>query len=67
MKKISKMTGKQLYLYIFIFWVYVAMPIFILANFVENKLLMILGYFIISILFILAVLSVIKSWNDKNP
>jgi len=62
MKK--KITGKQLYIYIFLFGVYVVVPIILFSMYVKNTALMLIGFFLFLIVFVLAIFSIIKSWRE---
>lgn len=61
-----KLTGKQLYIYIFLFQILAVVPIILFAMYIENITLMYIGIVLFFIGFILAVISVFKSMYDKN-
>ncbi len=62
MKK--KIVGKQLYIYIFLFGVYVVVPIILFSMYVKNAVLMLIGFSLFFIVFVLAIFSTLKSWRE---
>ncbi len=60
----KKITGKQLYIYVFLFAVYIVIPIILFSMYIKNTALMLIGFFLFFVAFVLAVFSIIKSWRD---
>ena len=61
----KKLTGKQLYIFIFLFLVYMVIPIILFSMYVNNEILLTIGFILFFIAFVLAMFAVFKSWFDK--
>jgi hypothetical protein len=60
----KKPSGKDIYVYIFLFWTLVVIPSLLLSMYVKNVALMLLGFLAIGACLVLAIFSIVKSWKE---